>query len=368
MRLSILFLCLVAFYACQPSTTETETPDFDEFTLHRGTNISHWLSQSERRGEERRKFFTQDDVNYLKGLGFDHLRIPVDEEQLFDVDGNAEPEAFELLTHALDWCQQAGLRAIVDLHILRSHHFNEDEKPLWTNPAEQEKFMDFWRILSDSLNHYPIGMLAYELMNEPVADNPDDWNQLVARATAVIREKEKDRFIVIGSNLWQNADTFDALSVPENDPNILLSFHFYHPFLLSHYQASWTDIANYEGPVHYPGELVTAAEFDSLPNTQKAYVEERMQPYNRDSLENMMAKPIRVAKDLNLPLYCGEWGIITSAPSADRLRWYKDMVDIFEKNDIAYANWDYKSGSFGLVADDGSPNKEVIDAVTSGKE
>lgn len=367
MRLSIFFLTLLAIYACQPATTETEQPSFDEFTLHRGTNISHWLSQSDQRGEERRTFFTQDDVKYLNGLGFDHLRIPVDEEQLFDVSGQPEPEAFELLTNSLDWCQQAGLRAIVDLHILRSHHFNEQEKPLWTNPAEQDKFMEFWRILSDSLSSYPTGMLAYELMNEPVADDPEEWNQLVAWATAVIRENEPERVVVIGSNLWQNADTFDQLKVPENDPNILLSFHFYHPFLLSHYQASWTDIANYEGPVHYPGELVTAAEFDSLPNTQKAYVEERMSTYNRDTLETMMAKPIRIAQELKLPLYCGEWGIITSAPQADRLRWYQDMVSIFEANDIAYANWDYKSGSFGLVNDDGTHNQEVIDAVTAGK-
>lgn len=363
MRRLLYLLTLITLLACQSNTADQPPANFDEFTLHRGTNISHWLSQSERRGEERRTFFTQDDVEYLSGLGFDHLRIPIDEEQMFDEAGVPEPEAFTLLTNALDWCQQAGLRAIVDLHILRSHHFNEEEKPLWTNPAEQEKFMGFWRILSDSLHSYPTGMLAYELMNEPVADDPEQWNRLVAQASAVIREQEPERVIVIGSNLWQRTDTFDQLRVPENDPNILLSFHFYEPFLLTHYRASWTDIYNYEGPVHYPGELVTQAEFDSLPNTQKAYAEERMHTYQQDTLEKMMAKPLQKAKELNLPLYCGEWGVISSAPTADRLRWYEDMVSIFEENDIAYANWDYKSGSFGLVTDQGKPNEDLVEAV-----
>lgn len=30
-------------------------------------------------------------------------------------------------------------------------------------------------------------------------------------------------------------------------------------------------------------------------------------------------------------------------------RWYQDMIDLFEENGIAYANWNYKSGSFGLI-------------------
>ncbi len=195
--------------------------DYKTFTLHKGTNISHWLSQSSRRGIEREVFFTKSDVAYLAGLGCDHLRIPIDEEQMFDEAGNPEPEAFELLTSALDWCWEEDLRAIVDLHILRSHHFNEDEKPLWTNPAEQERFMDLWRVLSDTLRSYPNGMLAYELMNEPVADDPQKWNQLVALAINVIREHEPERVIVVGSNRWQSADTFDELLVPKNDSNIL---------------------------------------------------------------------------------------------------------------------------------------------------
>ncbi len=364
------YLLFALLFACQNTATdkpdELTSDDYGKFTLHRGTNISHWLSQSKRRGAERKAFFTEDDVDYLAGLGFDHLRIPIDEEQMFDEAGKPEPEAFALLTNALDWCQQEGLRAIVDLHILRSHHFNEDDKPLWTEPAAQEKFMDLWRVLSDSLNSYPTGMVAYELMNEPVADDPEDWNQLVARAVAVIREREPERVIVIGSNEWQHTDTFDVLKVPENDPNILLSFHFYKPFLLTHYQASWTNIANYTGPVHYPGPIVTEEEFAQLPDTLKAYAEERMQTYHRDSLEKMMALPIQVAKELNLPLYCGEWGVITSAPQEDRLRWYQDMVDIFEENGIAYAKWDYKSGSFGLVTGEGEPNEELVEIISSG--
>jgi len=55
------------------------------------------------------------------------------------------------------------------------------------------------------------------------------------------------RMIVIGSNRWQSANTFDKLRIPKNDRSILLSFHFYEPFFLTHYQASWTNLRTLRG-------------------------------------------------------------------------------------------------------------------------
>ena len=346
-----------------PSTAIAASSQDTTFTIRRGTNIAHWLSQSERRGDERRAFFQEKDVAYLADLGFDHLRIPVDEEQLFDEEGKVEQEAMRLLHQAIGWCQTHQLRVVVDLHILRSHHFNAEEKPLWTEPAAQERFFDLWRTLSDELRQYPTSLLAYELMNEPVADDPEDWNRLVSRAVAVIRQQEPTRTIVVGSNRWQSTDTFDQLKVPANDPHILLSFHFYEPFLLTHYQASWTGIANYQGPVHYPGTIVRSEELAQVPAAVAEEIKPRIRKYSKQALERMMEKPLRIAQDLNLPLYCGEWGVIAEAPEADRLRWYQDMVQLFEQHDIAYANWNYKSDNFGLVDGQGEAHRQLISVV-----
>jgi endoglucanase len=358
--LSLLILSLLS--RAQASSLSSDTT----FMVHRGTNIAHWLSQSQQRGEKRRAFFQEKDVAYLADLGFDHLRIPVDEEQLFDEAGQLEPEAIGLLHDAIGWCQDHDLRVVVDLHILRSHHFNAEEKPLWTESAAQERFFELWRSLSDELRQYPTGQVAYELMNEPVADDPDDWNRLVARAVAVIREQEPTRTIVIGSNRWQSADTFDELDIPENDAYILLSFHFYEPFLLTHHLASWTDIGDYTGPVHYPGQIVKPEELTGFPDSIVQEIKPRIKEYSKQQLEQMMEKPRRVAKAHNLPLYCGEWGAMATVPEADRLRWYQDMVELFGKHNIAYANWNYRSGNFGLVSGEGEKQQALIDIVTSG--
>ena len=343
----------------------------NKFTVKRGTNLAHWLSQSKVRGKEREKFITVVDIQDIAQMGFDHVRLPIDEEQMWDEKGNRHDDAFLLMTNCIDWCAENNLRVIVDLHILRSHYFNADVKPLWTDKKEQEKFIDLWRDLSKSLNKYPTNLVAYELMNEPVADDPEMWNSLIANAIQSIRKLEPNRTIVIGSNRWQSTDTFDELKVPENDKNILLSFHFYEPFIFSHYNASWTEMKNYKGPIHYPGAILTEAEFDALPEEMKEAAKKWVgRHFNKEIILEHWAKPIAKAKALGLPLYCGEFGIINNTPKeveADKLRWYEDMIELFEESGIAYANWNYKSGSYGFVENDGIKKEELID-ILSGKK
>ncbi len=356
-----LFNCflIVLLAACgadksgEAGNTEAPRDAFSRFVVKRGTNIAHWLSQSNRRGAEREAFFTEKDVVFIDSCGFDHIRMPIDEVQMWDENGNREEEAFHLLRNALDWCEDAGLRVVLDLHILRSHHFNAEEKPLWTDPREQDKLIALWKDLSNEFKDRPAGFLAYEFMNEPVADDPEEWNRLIARVHDSVRRWEPDRVLVIGSNRWQSANTFDQLRIPENDKNILLSFHFYEPFHLTHYRASWTDMKDFQGEVNYPGQIVVNG---------KTEAEQRV--YNRDTLARMMEKPFALARELNLPLYCGEFGVIQHAPVEDKLAWHRDMVAIFEEHDVAYANWNYKAGIFGIVDADRKPDAPMIGILT----
>jgi len=334
-----------------------------QMLLGKGTNLAHWLSQTQRSGEERRLFITEKDFAYIAELGFDHVRLPIDEMQMWDEAGNRDADAFEIMFNAIRWSLKYKLRILIDLHILRSHHFNAAEKPLWTEDIEQDRFINLWRDLSLALHDYPTDLLAYELMNEPVADNADDWNRLLAKAFAVVRELEPKRTVVIGSNRWQSVDTFDQLVAPADD-NIILSYHFYEPFLLSHYGTSWTFLKDYTGPVHYPGVILTRDEFDALPEDQKVIAKDWVgRTFNKEILAAMMEKPLRVAKTLGLPLYCGEYGVFNKAPDADRLRWYVDMLEIFKQHNVSSANWNYKSDQFGFVGNNGQTIEAIKDVL-----
>ena len=364
MRKILLFLMVVFLVSCQPKSTINTK----KFSVKKGTNVAHWLSQSKSRGTERMMFFTKSDVDSIAGMGFDHIRLPIDEEQMWNEQGERHEDAFELMTSCIDWCIEKNLRVIVDLHILRSHHFNAKEKPLWTNPAEQEKFYNLWVDLSKALINYPNNMVAYELMNEAVADDPELWNNLVAKAVQVIRKTEPQRTIVIGSNKWQQVQTFDELKIPEGDKNIFLSFHFYEPFLLTHWNASWNYLNGYTGPVHYPDTILTQSEYNQLPEQMKMQVADwKGKVFNKAWIREQWQKPNQKSKELGLPLYCGEFGVITGPPQDDMLRWYKDMIDLFEEKSIGYANWNYKSDNFGLLDNNGDRRNEII-SIVSGNQ
>ncbi len=93
----VFFLLLLGCTSEKPAAEIDHDADFQAFSIRRGTNIAHWLSQSDRRGDERASFFTQQDVTFIDSVGFDHIRLPVDEQQLWDENGNREEDAFALL-------------------------------------------------------------------------------------------------------------------------------------------------------------------------------------------------------------------------------------------------------------------------------
>ncbi len=320
------------------------------FSIAKGTNISHWLSQSDVRGEQRRAFFSRDNVRELRNLGFDHIRIPIDEEQIWDMDGKLEDEAMGLLHNGLDWCEAEGLKAIVDLHILRSHCFidNQGKNSLFTDPREAERLAQMWADLSDQLSDRPNDWVAYELMNEAIADDHEDWNRVLLYPYRAIREREPKRTIAIGSNRWCQAQTFPALRVPENDPNLMLVLHFYNPMLITHWKAPWSkDIRDYRGPVTYPGVPISENDWNALePDLQRRLQDENIW-WDRDRMEAFIQPAIAKARECGLPLWCNEFGVVKWMDDDIKRAWYRDFVSIMEENDIAWSNWDYR-GQFGL--------------------
>ena len=234
-KLAMIVMALFISAACFAQAGKV-----NNFRIKRGTNISHWLSQSEQRGEARRLHIQEDDFARLEELGFDFVRIPIDEVQFWDEQGNKLPEAWELLKNALDWSRKHNLRAIVDLHIIRSHYFNavnedgQNANTLFTSEKAQQDLINLWYQLSDFLKDRSCDWVAYEFMNEPVADEHEQWNQLVAKVHKALRSREAQRTLVIGSNRWQGHETMKYLKVPEGDKNIVLSFHYCNPMSLTH--------------------------------------------------------------------------------------------------------------------------------------
>ena len=350
--LAFIAMTLLALTAC---TAKQETTDgVNNFRIKRGTNVSHWLSQSEERGEARKLHIQEDDFARLDSLGFDFIRLPIDEVQFWDEEGNKLPEAWDLMTFAVDQSIKHHLRVIVDLHIIRSHYFNAvnegaaDANTLFTSDKSQQDLINMWYQLSDALKGYSNDSVAYEFMNEPVADNHEQWNQLIAKVHKALREREPQRTLVIGSNLWQGYETMKYLKVPEGDKNIILSFHYYNPMVLTHYGAWWTPIGKYKGKVNYPGILVSKEDYEAAPDSIKKELEPYLtQVWDIEKIRADFKDAIEAAKKYDLQLFCGEWGVYEPVDRELAYKWTKDMLQVFDENNIAWTTWCYDA-DFGF--------------------
>lgn len=335
-----------------------------DFRIKRGTNISHWLSQSAARGEERRKRFTSEDSVQLADLGFDHLRLPVDEEQMWTADGTRDPEAWDILNQGIDWCEKEGMRAIVDLHILRCHHFNAgiEGRSLFSDPKAAEHFAACWRDLSNGLRTRSNDRVAYELLNEPVAEDPDDWNRVLRLPYEAIRSEEPDRVIAIGSNRFNNVSTYPDFRPPEGDRSVMLVFHYYNPMIITHYTASWCKgLCDYKGPIQYPDRPVPEAELNALEPQLRERIAGMNQRFDISVMEKSLQPALNKAREMDLPLWCNEFGVLNKTPDVIRKAWYRDFRSVLDKHNIAWTNWDFR-GWFGLFDKHGKPTV-VVDAL-----
>jgi len=362
MKIAIWIVSIFFFIQCTTGNkTKTEpaesvAPASDNFTVEKGINLSHWLSQ--RFGwSPYDKFIQKKDIEFIAESGFDHVRLPIDEENIWDEKGTIIPETYSLLKNCLDWCMEYNMRVIVDLHILRSYHFNfdngEGKNLLFDDEKYQIEFVDFWKELSDSLKHYPVSHVAYEFLNEPNTPDNEDWNKLIRRVYDTIRPREPQRVFFFGANNWQIPQFMPYLKVPENDTNIILAFHTYEPTTLTHYKAYWNDLKNYTGKVQYPGVPITPEELEKYPYKNDTAFYTMIDKYNvyfdATTFDSLIKPAVDKSKELNLKLYCGEFGCLPSVPREMRLQYLTDITATFKKHNIGYAMWDFK-GDFGVVS------------------
>lgn len=344
------------------------------FVIQRGVNISHWLSQIADWSRNDR-YFNESDVINIKSLGFDHIRLPIDQEVIWNDNGTINETNFKDLSNCLQWCMKQNLSVIVDLQFIGSRKQTAEsanyKKLVWTDSIAQKRFLTLWDTLSARIHSFPNNRVAYEVLNEAAAGSPELWNDFVKKAVNHIRKREPNRVLMIGSNNMQYPLMFPYLSVPEGDKNIILTFHYSQPFFITHYGANWSVIKDYKGPVHYPGQCITKEDYDKYVDTTnhelvaKIKQEKSFEVYNKEVFQKTFQPAIDKAKQLGLQLYCNEFCCLSFVDRTIRLNYFQDITDVFRHNNICWTSWDYK-GQFGFVSVDPEshrtlePDKELI--------
>ena len=66
-------------------------------------------------------------------------------------------------------------------------------------------------------------------------------------------------------------------------------------------------------------------------------------------MEWEMRTAVEVAEKFDVPIYCGEYGVIDRVPDERLLHWYADVSAVFQKFGIGRAAWTYRQKDFGIT-------------------
>ena len=340
-----------------------------------GFNLGGWLSQSPLTDEHIQSFITQADFKTIAGWGFNSIRLPVDGQWLFEKEGKGplSKKRLAFLKKALGWAAEAGLLTILDLHQTPWHSFGKPElENLWKSEEDLNAFCGAWAELAHALKRTK-APLWFDVLNEPTARNPDDWNHVASMIFRVLRMEDPKRVLVIESTFWGSVFRLKDLAEAVQGPNLVYSFHFYLPMILTHQKAPWwQDGKPYSEEVLYPGPLPKVQEYLAMelpPNTRAILQFEGSKNWNREALRDVLKPVAELAKNGNR-LYCGEFGVYEKAPRAARLNWTRDVVSLLAEMKMGWSYWNYKWLDFGVwpkwVGMKRALDQEMLDILKTG--
>lgn len=321
--------------------------------FQKGVNLGGWLSQGSLEESHLKSFIHEEDIAKISSWGADHVRLPVDYENIENEDGAEKPEGYVYIDNCVNWCKKYGLNLVLDLHKTHGYIFDDKEYSagFFDDKGLQDRFVNLWQRLAARYAKYS-DMMMFELLNEIVRyDVADKWNEIALRCIGEIRKIAPAVKILYGGVCY-NAVTSVKLLSPPPDENIVYNFHCYEPLLFTHQTAWWVEQMPKDFHINYPAEMKEYLEkSEKIAGTMAgAFGEKNSRPekLGAEFFEELFREAAEISEKRNVPLYCGEYGVIDQAPTDGTLRWFGDIHAAFEKFGIGRAVWSYKQMDFGI--------------------
>lgn len=263
---SVLVLTFVAAWAClaPPALGQpTDVATFPGFLRVQGRSILDGSGRSvSLRGVNMDTYYyayawnpnapweyaDQDDIAYLDSLGVNAIRVALHWRYFESSLG------FDLIDAYLDWCEQAGIYVVLDLHIVPPAD-DLANSAIWADPAVQQQFLDLWANIAERYANSPI-VAGYDLYNEPNPPDAAQWWSLAERAIDAVRAVDAHHILFVELPMNEGAQ-FQRV----DDPNVVYSYHDYEPFVVTHAGAEWVGDSPIPDDYGYPGPALIGLEW-----------------------------------------------------------------------------------------------------------
>lgn len=284
--------------------------------LGRGINLGNAL-EAPREGDWG-VILKDEYFRLIKQKGFNSVRIPVK----WSAHSSALPPYlidtafFNRVDWAVNHALTEGLAVIINIH----HYYELMDDPA----ANRSGFLALWKNIAEHYKNYSDN-LFFELLNEP--NNRltlSLWNQYLNEAINTIRQTNPYRTILTGPADYNSIFSLNLLSLPQNDRNIIVSFHYYNPFIFTHQGAEWVS-----GSQAWLGTKWLGSQQEM----------------------NNIAKDLDIAlawsKTYNRPINLGEFGAYGKADLESRVRWTGFVTRQAELRGFSWNYWEFCAG-FGI--------------------
>jgi endoglucanase len=190
-------------------------------------------------------YIAREDIDFIKAAGFNTIRVPLDWRLFVEpgdggqLDGTArfDGSGWTLVERLVQWCHDAGLRVILDLHAAPGGQtgVNHDDGPgfplTFYVPRYRQLTIALWQKLAA---HYrdETAILGYDLLNEPISPYSDvDYlnprlEPLYRDIVAAIRSVDSNHAVLFGGAQW---DTNFAVFGRPFDKNAVYTYHKFWP-------------------------------------------------------------------------------------------------------------------------------------------
>ena len=309
--------------------------------LGTGINLNAVVDGNLHPGYERDAPLNDEEIRSIAEAGFNSVRLNVTwskhcaKEYPYTID----PEFLNKVDHIVDECIANGLAVSVDVHYYPYINMNEPSDDI-SMEDNYKRLGCLWEQIADHYKDYPNDMLFFDLLNEPnLVMGVERWNQLSAELIKIVRKSNPERTLLISTPSLGQSWTLGALTMPEDDWNIIVEFHYYLPHTFTHQGLSYAMAGDNQG-IEWQG---TEAE--------KAAILKDLDYCKRWSEKN------------GRPVNMGEYGVVNTADEASRMRYLGFIQDVVREREISSHLWGYRE--IFMIRDEktGEWNQNILKAM-----